>query len=163
MPDFSPETPASEWLLSDAGHAEARLLADVLPGGSRLVASDEPKAWQTLEPAGHVTRDLRFNEVWRTEPWDGNWRQLRRAYVEGADHPGWEPRSRVAARFGTALSEHLDAAGGRPLVVATHGMAMTIWLTARIALPDPGAFWAGLRFPDAHRVNLQAGTIARLR
>lgn len=41
-------------------------------------------------------------------------------------------------------------------------MAMTVWLTARIGLPDPGAFWADLRFPDAHSVDLGAATITRL-
>jgi hypothetical protein len=42
-------------------------------------------------------------------------------------------------------------------------MAMTVWLTARIELPDPGAFWADLQFPDAHSVDLAAGTITRIR
>ena len=52
------------------------------------MASDEPKAWQTLEPAGPVIRDARFGEVRREgEPWDGPYRELRRSYVDGADHP----------------------------------------------------------------------------
>jgi broad specificity phosphatase PhoE len=162
MPAFGPETPPQEWLLGDAGHAAARLLADTLPANSHLVASDEPKAWQTLEAAGQAVRDRRFNEIWRTEPWEGDYRQLRRAYVEGVDHHDWEPRSQVSERFDTAIDAHRDIAADRPLVVATHGMAMTIWLTARIGLPDPGAFWADLQFPDAHRVDLTARTITRI-
>jgi hypothetical protein len=51
--------------------------------------------------------------------------------------------------------------GGRA-VVATHGMAMTVWLTERIGLRDAGEFWAGLRFPDAHAVDLHRRTITRL-
>ena len=162
MPASGPRTPPHEWLLGDDGHAAARVLADALPVDSHLVASAEPKAWQTLEPSGRVVRDPRFNEIWRTEPWEGNYRQLRRAYVEGVDHCDWEPRVQVAERFGSAIDEHCAIAADRPLVVATHGMAMTVWLTTRIGLPDPGAFWVDLRFPDAHHVDVTAGTITRL-
>jgi broad specificity phosphatase PhoE len=162
MPDFGPQTPPHQWPLSKDGHAAARLLAASLPADSHLVASTEPKAWQTLEAAGQVVHDRRFNEIWRAEPWEGNYRQLRQQYVDGADHPGWEPRSQVAERFGAAIDEHRGFAQDRPLIVATHGMAMTIWLTARIGLPGSGTFWAGLRFPDAHHVDLAARTIARI-
>ena len=162
MPAFGPQTPPHEWRLSQAGRSAAILLAGIFPADSRLVASAEPKAWQTLESAGRVERDPRFNEIRRTEPWNGDYRRLRRQYVEGIDHRDWEPRAQVAERFDTAIAEHLGVARDRPLVVATHGMAMTVWLTARIGLPDPGAFWAGLRFPDAHRVDLATGTITRL-
>ncbi|ACU73721.1 Phosphoglycerate mutase [Catenulispora acidiphila DSM 44928] len=161
MPAFGPQAPPHQWPLSEDGRTAATLLADILPKDSRLVASAEPKAWQTLEPAGQPERDPRFNEIWRTEPWGGNYRQRRREYVEGVDHPEWEPRAQVAERFGAAVAEHLAIADDRPLVVATHGMAMTVWLTARIGLSDPGTFWAELQFPDAHRVDLETGTIAR--
>jgi hypothetical protein len=42
-------------------------------------------------------------------------------------------------------------------------MAMTVWLTERIGLADPGEFWAGLRFPNAYAVDLQRRTSIRLR
>lgn len=169
MPAFGPDAPAHTWELSEEGLSAARSLCDTLrqeAPEALLAASAEPKAWQTLGPAdaaGAVRRDPRFNEVERVEPWGGEFRRLRREYVDGADHPDWEPRTDVAGRFDAAMAEHLDAARGRPLIVATHGMAMTVWLTARIGLPDPGAFWAGLRFPDAHRVDLAAGTAVRFR
>jgi broad specificity phosphatase PhoE len=162
MPAGSSERPPHEWVLRPEGAAAARLLAAHLPAGAYLVASTEPKAWQTLEPAGPVTRDPRFNEVHRDEPYEGDFRGRRRAYVTGTDHPGWEPRSQVVERFDTAVAEHLARAAERPLVVATHGMAMTIWLTARVGLETPGAFWAGLRLPDAHAVDLDTGTVVRL-
>ena len=162
MPDLDPQTPPHEWPLGEDGRSAARALAGVLPAGALLVASTEPKAWQTLEPAGRVDRDLRFAEIRRIEPWEGDYRRLRREYVEGVDHPDWEPRAQVAERFDTAVTEHLGIAGEQPLVVASHGMAMTVWLTARIGLPDPGAFWAGLRFPDARCVDLTAGTVNAL-
>jgi broad specificity phosphatase PhoE len=162
MPDFGPQTPPHQWPLSQSGHAAARQLALSLPADSHLVASTERKAWQTLEAAGQVVQDRRFNEIWRTEPWEGEYRQLRQQYVNGVDHADWEPRSEVAERFGHAIDDHCDTAKERPLIVATHGMAMTIWLTARIGLPNPGDFWADLRFPDAHRVDLAARTITRI-
>lgn len=164
MPAFGPDTPAHEWVLSEEGRLAATELAQRLPADARLVSSDEPKAYQTLEPLGVATRDERFNEIWRHgEPWDGDFRELRRAYVDGIDHAGWEPRAEVAERFDHGIRAQLESAGDGPLVVASHGMAMTLWLTRRIGLPDPGAFWAGLQFPDAHVVNLEAGTVARLR
>jgi len=162
MPDIDAQKPPHQWSLSQEGRAAARLLAGALPPDAYLVASTEPKARQTLEPIGEPVPDRRFDEISRIEPWEGEFRQLRRQYVDGADHPDWEPRSDVAERFGAAVDEHRDEARDRPLVIATHGMAMTVWLTARIGLPDPGAFWADLRFPDAHVVDLAAATIVRI-
>ena len=165
MPAYRPDVPAHEWELSEDGRAAATALVRLLPAGARLVGSTEPKAWQTLEPAGSVARDPRFNEVSRVgEPWEGDYRELRRAYVTGIDHDGWEARDEVARRFDAGITDQLAAAaaGDVSLVVASHGMAMTVWLTARIRLADPGGFWAGLGFPDAHLVDPAAGTIRRL-
>jgi hypothetical protein len=41
-------------------------------------------------------------------------------------------------------------------------MVMTIWLTARVGLADPGSCWAGLRLPDVLRVDLVGGTVTRV-
>jgi len=162
MPAYEEFVPPNEWPLSEAGHAAARALE--LPPNPYLAASDEPKAWQTLEPFGPVVRDARFGEVRReNEPWDGPYHELRRAYVDGSDHVGWEARAAVVARFDEAVAEHSVLASGRPLVVASHGMAMTVWLTARTGLPSPGAFWESLRFPDVLAVGLAARTVVPLR
>jgi broad specificity phosphatase PhoE len=163
MPAYERDVPAHTWPLSPDGLAAARRLTRLLPLDAWLVASDEPKAWQTLEPAGEVARDGRFGEVRREgEPWDGPFRELRQAYVDGADHTGWEPRAGVVARFDAAVEDYLLRAAGRSLVVASHGMAMTLWLTARVGLTSPGEFWASLRFPDAVAVDLAAGTMNSL-
>jgi broad specificity phosphatase PhoE len=160
QPAYDRAVAAHLWPLAAEGLAEAARLS--LPPGAYLAASDEPKAWQTLAPHGPVVREPGFGEVRRVgEPWDGPYRDLRRAYVDGADHPGWEARAEVAARFDGAVEDHLVRARGRPLVVGSHGLAMTVWLTARVGLADPGDFWAGLRFPDVVAVDLAAGTIAR--
>lgn len=162
MPDATSDVPANEWHLSAEGQGEAVRLAEILPRDARLVSSEELKALQTLGPAGAVSQDARFNEVRRDEPFAGNWRDLRHAYVSGSDHPGWEPRNEVARRFESGINEHLAQNTGQPLVISTHGMAMTIWLTTRIGLSEPGLFWADLRFPDALVVDLRAGTVERL-
>jgi broad specificity phosphatase PhoE len=163
MPAFGPDVPPHEWRLRPDGVAAARRLAARLPAGAYLVASTEPKAWQTLRLAGPVSRDARFNEINRDEPYQGDFRARREAYVAGAGHPGWEPRVRVAERFDAGITDHLTTAGERTLVVASHGMAMTVWLAARVGLDDPAAFWAGLRLPDALCVDLAAGTVTNLR
>lgn len=163
MPAYERGVPAHKWPLSRDGLAAARRLTRQMPSDAWLVASDEPKAWQTLEPAGEVTQDARLGEVRREgEPWDGPFRELRQAYVDGVDHTGWEPRAGVVARFDAAVEDHLVRAAGRSLVVASHGMAMTLWLTARVGLTSPGKFWSSLRFPDAVAVDLAAGTVDSL-
>jgi broad specificity phosphatase PhoE len=163
MPSYGPQVPAHEWELGSDGHAAARRLVAKLPANAVLVASTEPKAVQTLAPAGLALQDSRFNEVTRVEPWEGEYRRLRREYVSGIDHIDWESRTAVAARFETGVREYLDSAQGRPLIIATHGIAMTVWLASRRLLDDPAAFWADLRFPDAHIVDHddQRGAITR--
>jgi len=152
MPDHRAETPAAGWELGEVGRRAAESLSHVLPTGALLVASPEPKARQTLEPGGPVTTDRRFREVDRDEPYDGDFRARRHAYVIGTEHPGWEPHAEVIARFAAGVDFWLPRAGDQPLVIATHGMAMTLWLTT-VGLDDPGEFWSDLRFPDMFEVN----------
>src|SRR5215204_3767918 len=95
MPMVEPLMLPDRWVLGDEGRAAASRL--VFPEGARLVASGEPKAIQTLEHAGPVTSDMRFNEVRRVEPFGDNFREARRAYVDGVDHPDWEARDEVVA------------------------------------------------------------------
>jgi broad specificity phosphatase PhoE len=160
-PAFEETVSPTAWPLSPDGRTAARALS--LPTGAVLAASDEVKAYQTLEHLGEVQRDPRFGEVHRVgEPWNGPYRELRRSYVEGAALPGWEPQGEVAARFDQAIAEFLVRAGGRPLAVATHGMVMTVWLRSRDLVRSPGEFWAALDFPDALVVDLSGRTVERL-
>jgi broad specificity phosphatase PhoE len=161
MPAVDPDVPAAAWELSSEGRREARALAQALPADALLVASGELKARQTLEPAGSPQSDERFDEVARDEPYEGDFRERRRAYVAGADHPGWEPRGQVAARFAAGVRFWAANAEGRPLVIASHGMAITVWLTTTVGLADPGAFWADLRLPDLLTVDVTARQVFR--
>ncbi|MBM2616151.1 histidine phosphatase family protein [Actinoplanes sp. LDG1-06] len=113
-----------------------------------------PAVW-----AGDVARlvvvDAGFDEVRRPHEWRDDHRERARAYVEGTAHPGWEPHADVVARFGDAVARHTARAAGRPLVIGTHGMAMSCWLAATAHVTGPaGDFWAGLRFPDIVEVRV---------
>lgn len=160
MPAHGPDVPARDWHLSPEGRTAAAALCARLPAGAQLVASSEPKAIQTLEPAGRAATDPRFDEISRAEGYAGDFRTARRAYVEGADHSDWEPREEVVRRFAAGVAAH--TAGDEHVVIATHGMAMTLWLTAAVGLKDPGEFWAALTFPDAYVVDLAGRSLSRL-
>ena len=151
-----------DWQLSADGRLAARALRGRLPAGALLVASDEPKALETVREASGgaaVLADPGFGEVNRPTEWVSDHRARARAYVEGARHEGWEPREEVATRFEAAVRRHAGA--GRRLVIGTHGMAATVWLATRTAI-DPGPYWEGLLFPDLIGVDLAAGTATRL-
>lgn len=163
MPDASPDIAPTDWTLSADGVRAAASLCDGLPRDARLIASTEPKAWQTLGGGDDVARDARFREVDRpVEPWSEDFRSRRAEYVSGARHRGWEPQDEVAARFAAGVEAHVGG-GARHVVVASHGMAMTVWLLTLGAVDesDAGTFWRGLRFPDAQLVDLEARTVRR--
>jgi broad specificity phosphatase PhoE len=162
MPVVDPQTPPEQWELDAAGQRGAASLGHVIPPDAVLVSSQEPKARQTLEPTGQVFTDIRFNEVVRDEPYHGDFRARRRGFLTGTDHPGWEPRDRVVARFDAGIRHWRARAATRPLVVATHGMAMTLWLADAVDLADPASFWADLRLPDVFEVDLTARTLDRV-
>jgi broad specificity phosphatase PhoE len=166
MPLASKDISPHDWQLSDEGMHAAQALAAVLPSDAYLASSDEPKAWMTLGGATRqVTQDQRFNEVTRPdEPWNDDFRARRRGYVEGQGLLGWEKQQAVATRFDIGFGAHTSMASGRPLVIASHGMAMTLWLVSRglVSEDAAGEFWSELRFPDAHVVDLDAGVVRRL-
>lgn len=166
MPTASAQSPPESWHLTPEGRADAAELLSTLPPQARLYASDEPKAWETLGGPSDVTRDARFNEVIRIgEPWEGNFQLLRRQYVDGVSHPGWEPQATAAARFQAGVLAVLEEAADsdRPAVIATHGMVMTTWLVSRGAVMHSvaGDFWADLRFPDCLIVDTALPSVRR--
>lgn len=157
MPEIEPETDPAIWSLSKEGREAAQRLT--MPAGALLVASREPKAIETLAPHGDVMVDEAFGEVRRVEAFGGAFRQRRMAYVGGVDHADWEPRHVVSRRFSEAVDRARARAAGRPVVIGTHGMAMTVWLTSTGRVEDPVAFWEGLGFPD--QVTVEQGATTR--
>ncbi|UJP11011.1 histidine phosphatase family protein [Microbacterium sp. KUDC0406] len=125
------------------------------------VSSPELKALQTTAlatrvPAAAVAVDARFREVDREEQVHDDFRSARRAWVAGRldeRHAGWEKPDAVAQRFHEGLLAH----PAEHLVVGTHGMALTAWMTAQGLIESGDAaveFWESLRFPDVVELDL---------
>ena len=159
MPAYEQSVPPELWPLSVEGREAARALD--LPPGAYLVAS----GGEGVADAGAVRGGGTGCAVQRDQATRGalgrKFPGATGAYVDGADHEDWEPRASVVARFDAAIEDHTVRGRGRPVVVATHGMAMTLWLTVKIRLPDPARFWESLRFPDAYCLN-PTGSLAPL-
>ncbi len=145
MPAIDPAADPSAWALGGRGLAASRRLARWIPPGALLIASEEPKAWQTLDPDGSVDvrRDFRLGEVRRIEAFSDDFRVNRRRYVSGSLIAGWEQHAEVARRFAGAVRD----AAGRDVVVASHGMAITVWLSHAVGLADPGGVLGAAAVP----------------
>jgi broad specificity phosphatase PhoE len=160
MPERQSDVPAERWRLGDAGRAAARELAGALPRELFAVTSDEPKAQQTAEEliavcGGTLAVDARVAETHRPRAWDEGFRERARQYVGGRRHAGWEPQEAVVARFDAAVRAGLGALGTAPLIVVSHGQALTLWLRSVGAVDDAPSFWSALAFPDAWMVSVR--------
>lgn len=157
MPLATEAAPSGEWALSAEGQMAARQLRARFPVGSHLIASYERKAWETIGGRNaDVERDHRFDEIARTdEPWGGDFLRLRRLYVEGERHPGWESHQDAAGRFQAGVVAMQDRYGDRPMVIGTHGMVLTNWLVSigAVGTADAAGFWSNLGFPDCLEVD----------
>lgn len=153
MPAAGRDSGPEQWPLSEAGREACRDLIGALPLQARRFASAELKAQQTLAavlPGPHLI-EPRLGEVVRPgEPWGGDFRDRRRAWVVGVvdhRHHGWETPRDAAARISAVCDEWPDD----DLVLSTHGMIITAWLVelGLVRSGEPaGQFWAALRFPD---------------
>ncbi|MEZ5091380.1 histidine phosphatase family protein [Nocardioides sp.] len=164
MPEVDPHRSPDSWRLSREGRIAARALRADLPRTPTAVSSPEIKAVETLalgidRPADRIVTDDGFAEVLRPgEPFDDEVAARRRAWVEGrldGRHDGWETPGEAATRMQSAIDRHRPERAA--LVVATHGMAMTAWLTACGHVADgaaAGEFWSQLRFPDVIRLGI---------
>jgi broad specificity phosphatase PhoE len=162
MPEIRPDVPAERWELGDEGRAAARALAGALPPAPLTLASDEPKAQQTAEElvavcGGTLAVDARVAETRRPHVWDTEFPARAREYVGGHRHDGWEAHDSVVARFDAAVRAGLRACPGHPLVIVSHGQALTLWLHSVGAIRDAPRFWSGLSFPDAWTVDVRWG------
>lgn len=145
------------WRLDARGRAEADALANRLEIASSigvLVTSTEPKARETAEAIGRhwhaaIVADERLREASR--PWVGpGYRAVVHRYLRGQLPAGWEPHDEVAARVGAAVDDATSGAGGRPVVVVSHGLALALHLGQVLGDGfDRESFWSSLAFPDA--------------
>jgi broad specificity phosphatase PhoE len=157
MPVVEEGVDSTQWHLDDATRTHAQQWADRLEVGEgigRLTSSPEPKALETAAaiasrwPADVVTDD-RLGEARR--PWIGTgYRAVAHRYLRGEQPDGWEPYASVAERMAAAVGDALRSAPGEPVIVVTHGLALSIHLGDRLGADfDRESFWSRLAFPDA--------------
>lgn len=149
--------PPTDWQLGDDGRTAARRLAErleVAPEIGALVTSTEPKAVATAEVIGErwaadVHEDDRLREAARR--WIGpGYRAVAHRYLRGEEIDGWEHHDDVAARAEAAVDDAAAIAGGKPVVVVSHGLVLAVHLGRRLGQGfDAESFWSCLAFPDA--------------
>jgi GrpB-like predicted nucleotidyltransferase (UPF0157 family) len=159
MPAVDKAVSSRLWPLSEEGREEAEDLAErlQLPESIYVVCSDEVKAKETAAAfSEQVVVDARVQEV--TRPWmDGDYKSIARNWLSGEPVEGWESQDTVLIRMSDAVEEALEKADG-PVVVVTHGMAMSAYI-ARVADLDSMRFWSGLGFPDVRIVDIEQGQV----
>jgi broad specificity phosphatase PhoE len=157
MPRVEEGTDSTQWHLDEATQAHARAWADrleVAGGIGALVSSTEPKALETASAiaerwAAEVVADDRLREAVR--PWIGTgYRAVAHRYLRGERPEGWEAHDEVAERVAAAVADARAAAAGRPVVIVTHGLSLSIHLGDQLGPDfDRESFWSRLAFPDA--------------
>jgi len=168
MPEVVQGVSSKLWRLTESAREDCVLLAHALPAGIAPIigSSEEPKAQETaaviaLRRGYEVVSDPGFGEVDRPEIWDRDYREVAANYLAGTTEPDWEPQESVVARFGAAAERLRNRQPDGDLVVATHGLAMSLFL-ASIAEVDIVPFWRSLTFPDAWRVDTKGRTLRRI-
>ena len=97
----------------------------------------------------------RVGEARRPARWHDDYRARASRYVSGQTYVGWEPHETVVRRFDAGVRAGLRARADAPLVIVSHGLALTLWLQSIGAVSDVGTFWDELAFPDAFRVSVR--------
>ena len=153
-PQVEPAVPAEEWHLSAEGRRRC------VPLGARLarhqprslLASTEPKAWETAELlATELGLEVRHSDALRetarkTVPWlaRDELESRIRALFRRPDEIvfGEESAASALARFSDAV-EALE----RPAVVVSHGTVISLYVAAQTG-EDPYEIWRRLELPD---------------
>lgn len=169
MPVTVPGVDPRDWQLDDRAREDCVLLAHNLRGLEQPVffSSDEPKASQTaavlaLRFGGWHEQRAAFGEVRRPATWIENHRDVAARYLATGSEPGWESPAGAVARFAGGVNQILTTNAGRDVVVATHGMVMSLYLASLRMVDDLVAFWRALTFPDAWLLDLESQAFERL-
>ena len=168
-PRIDPQVPPPQWRLSDEGRVASAALAERLTtwGATAVAASPEPKARETAEIIARrlglaVAIDEGFAEHRRPalpfvsrEDFEARMRAV-------FDHPadpfvGGESGVEALTRFEAALARHM----GRPLLVASHGTVISLYLGRRLGI-DPYALWSGLALPEAFVLDAAGRLLERV-
>ena len=163
-PRVQPDVPAREWVLSEAGIAEAQALARTAAGwGLRaLYASSEPKARGTALIISGVTAlnvhvvDA-FDEL-RISDWIGNSDEFNehvRMILDGHEPArGGESAHEAASRF--AVGIRIVEGGPFPAALVSHGRVLTAFLSEAGLIDDAFEFWRAIPMPGWACIDLDA-------
>jgi len=168
-PTVDETAPPPTWRLSAAGRQAALALAESLVpfAPAAAVASPEPKALETAQIiAGRfgleVTPDLGLAEHHRPALPFGSRETFEARMASVFAQPaqpffGGESADAARHRFAAALERHPM----RPLLVASHGTVLSLYLSRRLAL-DPFALWKSLALPEAFVLDADGRLLVRL-
>ena len=169
QPVIDEAAPPPTWRLSAAGREAALVLAGRLAAFAPVAAaaSPEPKALETAQIiAGQlglsVEEDEGFAEHQRPDLSFGS-REAFEVLMEGffAEPTevffGGESAEVAHDRFTAALARHV----ARPLLVASHGTVLSLYLSRRLRL-EPFALWKSLAMPEAFVLDADGWLIERL-
>jgi broad specificity phosphatase PhoE len=155
QPQVDPATPAPQWPLSAEGRRAAAAVAErIAPFAPRAaISSPEPKALETARilaaPLGlSVVADPGLAEHRRPDLPFGSRETFEARMAAFFAQPatpffGGESADAAHARFVTALARH----AARPLLVASHGTMITLYLS-RLQGLEPFALWKSLALPE---------------
>jgi broad specificity phosphatase PhoE len=147
---------STTWVLSDEGRLDAERLGERLTRfqPAALVASTEPKARETASIIGRALRlevenDESFVEHRRPGLGFVSKDVFEASIRKVFDYP-WEvffdgeSADAVFTRFERALTRYTK----RPLIIATHGTALSIYVSRRAGL-EVFRLWSNLKLPEA--------------
>lgn len=159
LPEIAGHLPACEWRLSDAGRLRCKALAERLAphGVTRLVASREPKAFETAQEVAarlgvllvaeddlheHVHREAGLLEPEEFEA------AVARFFAQPADLVfGSETADQAHQRFTQSLTRILGKCCEETVAVVTHGRVLTLFVSRAVGL-DPYSLWKRLGLPS---------------
>jgi broad specificity phosphatase PhoE len=169
QPVIDEAVPPPTWRLSAAGRdaalALAGRLADFAPAAA--VASPEPKALETAQIMAarlglSAEEDAGFAEHRRPDLAFGSREEFEArmaAFFADPAEPvfGGESADQAHDRFAAALARYT----ARPLLVATHGTVLSLYLSRRLRL-EPFALWKSLALPEAFVLDADGWLVERL-
>jgi broad specificity phosphatase PhoE len=171
MPVVQPGVHPVRWRLDDLGRTAVAALAEALPDelAGTVWSSSEARAQETaetlIETRGDLHVELRLDpelrEVGRPTSWSSTYAEDLAGYFRGGDREGWEPATAVMTRMTSAIDRAVREAAGRPAVVVTHGLALSLYVGAACGV-RPAGFLHSLLHPDAWLLDLAAGRLERL-
>jgi broad specificity phosphatase PhoE len=170
MPVVQPGVHPVRWRLDDLGRSAVASLALSLPAQAAPViwSSHEARAEETADvlvtaryAAASVRLDPDLREVGRPTTWSASYPEDLADYFRHGAREGWEAATSVLTRVGSTVDRAMREAEGLPVVVVSHGLALSLYVGAICGL-RPAGFLHSLLHPDAWLVDVDAGRLERL-